>query len=106
MIIIISKLLVFPLDPPKRTHTCLCFFYVVMINIDFQIVPLIFKLSDNVVDVFLFDSLHNQHYKLNVSMKITNSLMQYIENLHLVVRLLILVVSHPNKLDIAYMLFF
>ena len=67
MIIIISKLLVFPLDPPKRTHTCLCFFYVVMINIDFQIVPLIFKLSDNVVDVFLFDSLHNQHYKLNIT---------------------------------------
>ena len=69
IIIIISKLLVFPLDLPMGTHTCLCFFYVIVINNDFQIVPLIFKLklSDNVIDVFLFHSLHNQYYKLNIT---------------------------------------
>ena len=40
-----------------------------MINNGFQIVPLIFKLkfSDNMVDVFLFHSLHNQYCKLNIT---------------------------------------
>ena len=68
IIIIISKLLVFPLGPPWGP-TLACAFFMSVINNDFQIVPLIFKLklSDNVIDVFLFHSLHNQYYKLNIT---------------------------------------